>query len=72
MDCADLVEVQAISETVEMLNGDDVQKTLPSASALLQMSATTRAQQRRAAMLLRKLMTLDPTHAMNLHDVEHG
>jgi len=63
-------EVQAISETVEMLNGDDAlelfKKTLPSASAFLQMSATTRAQQRRAAMLLRKLMTLDPAHSMNL------
>jgi len=64
-------EVQAISETVEMLNGDDAlelfKKTLPSASAFLQVSTSTRAQQRRAASLLRKLMTMDPAHSLNLH-----
>jgi hypothetical protein len=64
-------EVQAISETVEMLNGDDAlelfKKTLPSASAFLQVSTSTRAQQRQAASLLRKLMTMDPAHSLNLH-----
>jgi len=64
-------EVQAISETIEMLNGDDAlelfKKTLPSASAFLQVSSSTRAQQRRAASLLRKLMTMDPSHSLNLH-----
>jgi len=63
-------EVQAISETVEMLNGDDAlelfKKTLPSASAFLQLSTSTRAQQRRAASLLRKVMIMDPAHSMNL------
>jgi len=63
-------EVTAISETVEMLNGDDAlelfKKTLPSASAFLQLSTSTRAQQRRAASLLRKVMIMDPAHSMNL------
>jgi len=63
-------EIQAISETVEMLNGDDAlelfKKTLPSASAFLQMSTSTRMQQRRAAALFRKAMALNPAHSMNL------
>jgi hypothetical protein len=64
-------EVEAISETIEMLNGDDAlelfKKTLPSASAFLQVSTSTQAQQRRAASLLQKVMTMDPAHALNLH-----
>merc|ERR1719359_1815982 len=44
-------EIKAISETIEMLNGDDAlelfKKTLPAAAALIQTSATTRSQMRR-------------------------
>lgn len=63
-------EVEAISETIEMLNGDDAlelfKKTLPSAAAFLQVSTSTRTQQRRAATLLRKLLARDPAHSVNL------
>jgi len=63
-------EVEAISDTIEMLNGDDAlelfKKTLPSASAFLQLSVTVKSQQRRAATLLRRLLTRDPMHSANL------
>jgi len=49
-------EIEAISETIEMLNGDDAlelfKKTLPSA-AFLQVSASSRSRMQRAAMLLK-------------------
>jgi len=66
-------EVEAISETIEMLNGDDAlelfKKTLPSASAFLQVATATRTQQRRAATLLRRLLVSDPAHAANLKTI---
>merc|ERR550514_2589436 len=53
-------EIEAISETIEMLNGDDAlelfKKTMPSAaaaSALIQTSATTSTQLRRAQSLIK-------------------
>jgi len=64
-------EVQAISETIEMLNGDDAlelfKKTLPSASSFVQVAATTRSQQRRVSSILRNLMVRDSKHKANLH-----
>jgi len=64
-------EVEAISETIEMLNGDDAlelfKKTLPSAAAFLQVAVTTRSQERRASSLLRSLMVRDSKHKVNLH-----
>jgi len=64
-------EVTAISETIEMLNGDDAfelfKKTLPSASAFVQVAATTRSQQRRVSSILRNLMVRDSKHKANLH-----
>jgi hypothetical protein len=70
-------EVQAISETIEMLNGDDAlelfKKTLPSAAAsFLQLATTARSQQRRATTILRRLMSKDPAHAMNLRTILLG
>merc|ERR1719162_1326956 len=63
-------EVQAISETIEMLNGDDAlelfKKTIGSASAFLQVATSTKAQQRRASSLLRRLLARDPAHTANL------
>merc|ERR1719386_392125 len=45
-------EIEAISDTIEMLNGDEAlelfKKTLPSASAFMQVATTTRTKQRRA------------------------
>merc|ERR1719506_225452 len=54
-------EVEAISETIEMLNGDDAlelfKKTLPSGSPFVHLAVTTRSQQRRqATTILRRLM----------------
>jgi predicted nucleic acid-binding Zn-ribbon protein len=64
-------EVEAISETIEMLNGDDAlelfKKTLPSAAAFVQVAVTTRSQQRRASSILRSLMVRDSKHKVNLH-----
>merc|ERR1719421_950211 len=62
-------EIEAISDTIEMLNGDDAlelfKKTLPSAaaaSAFIQTSATTRSQMRRASALIRSSMKADQAH----------
>merc|ERR1719240_1744733 len=62
-------EIEAISDTIEMLNSDDAlelfKKTLPSAaaaSALIQTSATTRSQLRRASTLIRSAMKADKSH----------
>jgi septal ring factor EnvC (AmiA/AmiB activator) len=64
-------EVTAISETIEMLNGDDAlelfKKTLPSAASFVQVAATTRSQQRRVSSILRNLMVRDSKHKANLH-----
>jgi len=68
-------EVEAISETIEMLNGDDAlelfKKTLPSAS-FIQLATTTRMQQRRATKILRRMMSNDPKHSMNLRAILLG
>merc|ERR1719161_1789092 len=59
-------EIQCISETIEMLNGDAAlelfKKTLPSAgaSSLLQLAASTRAQRQRVVSVLHKLIARDP------------
>jgi hypothetical protein len=62
-------EVEAISETIEMLNGDDAlelfKKTLPSPTALLQVSS--RSQE--AASILRRLLTRSPMHRMNVQSM---
>jgi len=64
-------EVEAISETIEMLNGDDAlelfKKTLPSGASLIQLATTTRSQQRRALSILRSLSVRDSKHRVNLH-----
>jgi len=65
-------EIQAISETIEMLNGDDAlelfKKTLPGAAALLQVSAK-RTQQSQAASILRKMLARHPAHSMNVRSM---
>jgi len=62
-------EVEAISETIEMLNGDDAlelfKKTLPSPTALLQVSS--RSQE--AASILRRLLARSPMHRMNVQSM---
>merc|ERR1719240_1384176 len=62
-------EIEAISDTIEMLNSDDAlelfKKTLPSAaaaSAFIQTSAMTRSQMRRASALIRSSMKSDEAH----------
>merc|ERR1719198_2280257 len=64
-------EIKAISETIEMLNSDDAlelfKKTLPAASALVQTSAATRSQMRRARTLIEQAMGSDKEHSMNRH-----
>merc|ERR550537_857092 len=56
-------EVTAISETIEMLNGDDAlelfKKALPSGSSFVQVAVTTRSQQRRVSSILRGMMARD-------------
>jgi len=64
-------EVTAISETIEMLNGDDAlelfKKTLPSGSSFVQVSVTTHSQQRRVSSIIRKMMAHDSNHKARLH-----
>merc|ERR1719298_348300 len=64
-------EVAAISDTIEMLNGDDAlelfKKTMPSAAALIQTTTATRSQMRRARSLIEKAMMTDKEHAVNRH-----
>merc|ERR1719272_1556375 len=65
-------EIAAISETVEMLSGDDAlelfKKTLPAnATALIQMSAATRSQMRRVRSLVDKAIMSDQAHSVNRH-----
>jgi len=64
-------EIQAVSETIEMLNGDDAlelfKKTLPSAaSSLLQVSTRSKSQLRRAEVVLRNLLARNGKHKVNL------
>merc|ERR1719409_428163 len=64
-------EVAAISDTIEMLNGDDAlelfKKTMPSAAALIQTSTATRSQMRRVKSLIEKAMMTDSAHSVNRH-----
>jgi len=67
-------EIQAISETIEMLNGDDAlelfKQTLPSAAtSLLQVTTSLEVRQHRAATVLSRLLAQDPIHAMSLRSV---
>merc|ERR1719453_220266 len=61
-------ELEALSETIEMLNGDDAlelfKKTLPSggAAVLLQTGVSTQSQMHRASSLLENLVSLDQSH----------
>merc|ERR1719158_2671291 len=61
-------EVEAISETIEMLNGDDAlelfKKTLPSASAFIQTASGTQTQVRRASSLIKSAMATDKGHSV--------
>merc|ERR1719313_3080564 len=61
-------EIAAISDTIEMLNGDDAlelfKKTMPSAAALIQTSTATRSQMRRAKSLIEKAMMTDKAHTV--------
>merc|ERR1719420_1505690 len=64
-------EIEAISDTIEMMNSDDAlelfKKTLPSAasaSALIQTAATSRSQMRRASALIRSAMKSDKSHTV--------
>merc|ERR1719311_1335761 len=73
-------EIEAISDTIKMMNSDDAlelfKKTLPSAaaaSALIQTSATTRLksgmrmQVRTAKAMIQSAMKSDKAHAMSRH-----
>merc|ERR1719240_133255 len=60
-------EIEAISDTIEMLNSDDAlelfKKTLPSAaSSFVQTASGTRMQMRRASALIRSSMKSDTAH----------
>merc|ERR1719321_1008986 len=63
-------EVQAISETIEMLNGDEAlelfKKTLPSAASFVQVAVSTRSQTRRVESMLRAMIKRQPGHTVNL------
>merc|ERR1719240_227992 len=65
-------EIEAISDTIEMLNSDDAlelfKKTLPSAaSSFVQTASGTRMQTRRAKALIQSAMASDLTHSVNRH-----
>merc|ERR1719387_3183466 len=64
-------EIEAISDTIKMLNSDDAlelfKKTLPSASAFIQTGMGTRSQQRRASLLIRTAMSADTAHSVERH-----
>merc|ERR1719456_1273803 len=66
-------EVEAISDTIELLNSDDAlelfKKTIPSAAAasFIQTAATTRSQMRRATAMIRTAMASDSTHVAKRH-----
>merc|ERR1719174_1907234 len=63
-------EIEAISDTIELLNSDDAlelfKKTMPSAAAassFIQTAATTRSQMRSAKALIQGAMSSDKAHA---------
>jgi len=62
-------EVAAISETIEMLNGDDAlelfKKTLPAPAALIQTASAMRSQKRRVSSLIERAMMPDERHSVN-------
>merc|ERR1719191_1259295 len=64
-------EIEAISDTIEMLNSDDAlelfKKTLPSASAFIQTGMGTRSQMRRASAMIKRAMSSDMAHSVNRH-----
>merc|ERR1719231_1074735 len=66
-------EIEALSDTIAMMNSDDAlelfKKTLPSpaASALIQTEAASRAQIRTAKAMIRSAMKSDKAHAVNRH-----
>jgi len=64
-------EIEAISDTIKLLNSDDAlelfKKTLPSASAFIQTGMGTRSQQRRASLLIRTAMSADTAHSVERH-----
>merc|ERR1719316_296619 len=64
-------EIEAISDTIEMLNSDDAlelfKKTLPSASAFIQTGMGTRSQMRRASAMIKRAMSKDMDHSVNRH-----
>jgi chromosome segregation ATPase len=65
-------EIEAISDTIEMLNSDDAlelfKKTLPSAaSSFIQTASGTRMQTRRAKALIQSAMASDRAHSVNRH-----
>merc|ERR1719191_1407311 len=65
-------EIEAISDTIEMLNSDDAlelfKKTLPSAaSSFVQTASGTRMQTRRAKALIQSAMASDMAHSVNRH-----
>merc|ERR1719191_2398450 len=64
-------EIEAISDTIKMLNSDDAlelfKKTLPSASAFIQTGMGTRSQQRRASSLIQTAMSADTAHSVERH-----
>merc|ERR1719230_1284502 len=65
-------EIEAISDTIKMLNSDDAlelfKKTLPSAaSAFIQTASGTRMQTRRARALIESAMSSDTGHSVNRH-----
>merc|ERR1719364_350175 len=69
-------EIEAISDTIKMMNSDDAlelfKKTLPSAasasaSAFIQTAATSRTQMRTARAMIRSAMKSDKFHATSRH-----
>merc|ERR1719230_316345 len=65
-------EIEAISDTIEMLNSDDAlelfKKTLPSAaSSFVQTTSGTRMQTRRAKALIQSAMASDSAHSVSRH-----
>merc|ERR1719271_391472 len=64
-------EIEAISDTIKLLNSDDAlelfKKTMPSAAAasFVQTSATTRSQTRRVQALIKNAMSSDKAHTAN-------
>merc|ERR1719214_293392 len=69
-------EIEAISDTIKMMNSDDAlelfKKTLPSAAAsasasLIQTATASRAQIRTAKELIRSAMNADKAHAVKRH-----